>query len=136
MKWQDMTGEERYRVVELARKGEQSIQKICETFGVSRQSLRRAINAAEQGAMAALAPKKRGRKSKSEQEQRAEELAKQNASLSKQVAHWKKRYDVAQSFIELQRESQDKSELDERRRARNRRKRDRRASKKKPRSSA
>ena len=35
MKWKDLGGEERYRVLELARKGEMSLKQICETFGVS-----------------------------------------------------------------------------------------------------
>ena len=68
MKWKELDGEERYRVVELARKGEVPLSEICETFGVSRQTLYRAMEKAERASMAALEPKTAGRKGKSEQE--------------------------------------------------------------------
>ncbi|GAJ18056.1 unnamed protein product, partial [marine sediment metagenome] len=54
MKWQELSGEERYRVVELVRKGEVSITELCQTFGVSRQTLYRALEAADQAAVEAL----------------------------------------------------------------------------------
>ena len=40
--WKSLSGEERYRIVELARKGQVAISELCKTFGVSRQTLYRA----------------------------------------------------------------------------------------------
>ena len=130
MDWKTMTGEERYRVVEMARKGEKSLKELCETFGVSRQTLTRALEKVEQAAMTALEPKPRGRKGKSEEEKRITELSKTQSSLEKEVEHWKTRYEVAKAFIDLTRE-QEEAEV---RTERNRRKRERRKQKKKPRS--
>ena len=61
LKWQQLSGEERYRVIELLRKGEVEIKELCRTFGVSRQTLYRAAEAADQASVAALTPKRRGR---------------------------------------------------------------------------
>jgi transposase-like protein len=131
MDWKSMTGEERYRVVEMARKGEKSKKEICETFGISRQTLNRAVEKVEQVAMEALKPKPPGRKGKSEEEKKIMELSKTQSSLEKDVKHWKTRYEVAQAFIDITRE-QEEAEL---RTERNRSKRERRKQKKKPRSS-
>ena len=106
MKWQEMTGEERYRVVEMARRGEKPITEICETFGVSRQALSKAMEKVAQAAWEALEPKKPGRKGKTEEQQKVEDLTKKRTSLEKQVTHWKTRYEVAQAFIDLAREEE------------------------------
>lgn len=127
MNWKKMTSEERYRVVEMARKGEKSLTDICETFGVKRQTLTRAMESAEQAAIQALEPKKPGRKGKSEEEKRIMELSKQQSSLEKEVEHWKTRYEVAQTYIDITREEE---ESEARRVRRNRRKRERRKQKK------
>ncbi len=54
LKWKDLDGQERYRVVELIRKQEVQIQDLCKTFGVSRQTLHRAVAAADEAAVDAL----------------------------------------------------------------------------------
>ena len=105
MKWKEMTGEERYRVVEMARKGERPMTEICRTFGVSRQALSRAMEKASQAAMEALEPKRPGRKGKSAEAQEIETLTKKTTGLEKTVEHWKTRYEVAQAFIDLTREA-------------------------------
>ena len=64
LKWKELSGEERYRVVELARQGQVALSELCKTFGVSRQTLYRAMEAADRASAAALEPKKRGRKPK------------------------------------------------------------------------
>ena len=64
LKWQELGGEERYRVVEMARKGEVALSELCKTFGVRRQTLYRAMEAADRASARALEPKKRGRKPK------------------------------------------------------------------------
>lgn len=109
LKWKELSGQERYRVVMLARKGEVSIQELCKTFGVSRQTLYRAMEAADQAAMEALEPKKRGRKATPVLEVEAKELSASNASLKKELEHWKTKYEVAKTFIELERQLEQKS---------------------------
>ena len=106
MKLKDMTGEERYRVVEMARKGEKPIKEICRTFGVSRQALSKAVEKVSQAAVDALEPKKPGRKAKTEQDEEISILAKQSISLEKEMNHWKTRCEVAQAFIDLTREEE------------------------------
>jgi hypothetical protein len=105
MKWKDMTGQERYRVVEMARRGDRPIREIYRTFAVSRQALNRAMEKASEAAMQSLEPKKPGRKGKSAEEQEITDLTKKTTGLEKTVKHWKTRYEVAQAFIDLMRET-------------------------------
>jgi hypothetical protein len=51
MNWKDLGGEERYRVLELARKGQMPLKQIGETFGVSRQVLSRAMEKADRASV-------------------------------------------------------------------------------------
>jgi len=106
MQWKEMTGPERYQVVEMARRGEKSLKEICETFGVSRQVLSKAMEKVARAAMEALEPKRSGRKGKSPEEKQLAELSQQAGSLQKEVQHWKTRFEVAQAFIELTREQE------------------------------
>ena len=101
--WTQLTGQERYRVVTLARKGEVTVSQLCKTFGVSRQTLYRAMEAADSASMAALEPKRRGRKATPLSETKAQELTTSNTGLQKELAHWKMKYEVAKTFIDLER---------------------------------
>jgi transposase len=103
MKWQELSGEERYRVVELARKGEASISELCKSFGVSRQTLYRALEAADQAAIEALEPKRRGRKPRRESEVKAQELETEKEDLHKELSRWRQKYEVAKTVLDLQR---------------------------------
>ena len=103
VKWQELSGEERYRVVELARKGQVAISELCKTFGVSRQTLHRAMEAADRASASALEPKKRGRKPRPASTARTEELEASNAGLHKQLEHWKTKYQVARTLLDLER---------------------------------
>jgi transposase-like protein len=103
MQWKDLGGEERYRIVEMVRKGEVSVKEICKTFGVTRQALSRAVEKADQAAVEALEPKKRGRKPKTMEESEVFELAKRKSSLENELEHWKTKYEIAKTFIELER---------------------------------
>jgi transposase-like protein len=104
LKWKELSGQERYRVVMLARKGEVAVGELCKSFGVSRQTLYRAMEAADQAAMEALEPKKRGRKPTPVSEVQTKELSASNASLQRELEHWKTKYEVAKTFIELERQ--------------------------------
>jgi transposase-like protein len=103
-KWTEMSGEERYRVVELARSGTVSMSELCESFAVTRQTLSRAMEKAAAAARSALEPGKPGRKGKSEEEERITELSKKQSSLEREVEQWKTRYAVMKKFAELARE--------------------------------
>ena len=103
VRWKDLSGEERYRVVELARKGEVPIGELCRTFGVSRQTLYRAMEAADRASAEALEPKRRGRKPKAPSEVQKSELEASNAGLHKELDHWKTKYQVARTMLDLER---------------------------------
>ncbi len=103
LKWRELSGEERYRVVEMARKGQVAIRELCQTFGVSRQTLYRAMAAADQASTEALELKPRGRKPKPANELRTTELEAGNAELSKQLEHWKTKYEVVRTLLDLER---------------------------------
>jgi transposase-like protein len=109
LKWKELSGQERYRVVMLARRGEVSVGELCKTFGVSRQTLYRAMEAVDQAATEALEPKKRGRRPTPVSEVEAKKLSASNASLQKELDHWKTKYEVAKTFIELERQLEEKS---------------------------
>jgi transposase-like protein len=102
-KWSEMSGEERYRVVELARSGTVSMSELCESFAVTRQTLGRAMEKAEEAARAALEPGKPGRKGKSAEAERITELSKKQSSLEKEVESWKTKYAVMKRFADLAR---------------------------------
>ena len=106
MKWQELSGEERYRVVELARKGETSIRELCRTFGVSRQTLYRALEASDQASMAALEPKQRGRKPRTASEVRTAELESEKGDLEKELKRWQQKYEIAKAILDLQRRAE------------------------------
>jgi len=103
LKWKALSGEERYRVVEMARKGQVAIRELCQTFGVSRQTLYRAMAAADRASAQALELKRRGRKPKPANEVRTTELEAGNAELSKQLKHWKTKYEVVRTLLDLER---------------------------------
>jgi len=106
MKWQELNGEERYRVVELTRKGEISITELCRTFGVSRQTLYRAIEAVDRSAIAALQPKTRGRKPRPISEVKTEALENEKADLESELRRWRQKYEVAKTILDLTRRAE------------------------------
>lgn len=107
MKWKDLSGEERYRVVQMARSGDVPIKELCRTFGVSRQTLKNAMEKADLAAMEALMPRSPGRRGKSKEEAEADSVKKENASLEKELAQWKQKYEIAMTFVDLQRKALD-----------------------------
>ncbi len=103
LKWKDLSGQERYGVVEMARKGELAVGEVCRTFGVSRQTLHRAMREADRASEEALEPKKRGRKPPIASEVRVSELEASRAELHKELEHWKMKYEVARTLLDLER---------------------------------
>lgn len=110
LRWQDLSGEERYRVIELLRKGEVAVKELCRTFGVSRQTLYRAAEAADQASVAALTPKRRGRKPEPANQKQLSQLESQKKALQKNLERMSQKYEIAQALLDLQR----KAERDER----------------------
>lgn len=106
MKWQELSGAERYRVVELARTGQADKAALCREFGMSRQALNRAIKAAELGAQHALEPRPAGRKGKSAEQAEVEALRQQKQELEAKLKRAKQKYDIAHTFLELERKLQ------------------------------
>jgi transposase-like protein len=103
MKWKDLSGMERYRVVELARSGQVNKTEMCRTFGVSRQTLNRAIRHADEASMEALEPKKAGRPGKSTEKAELTELKQDYKKLQKKLKEAEQRFEVAKAFLELER---------------------------------
>jgi len=103
VKWKELSGRERYGVVEMARKGELAVSEVCKTFGISRQTLHRAMREADRASAEALDPKRRGRKPPILSEVRASELEASQAELHKELEHWKTKYQVARTLLDLER---------------------------------
>jgi hypothetical protein len=80
-----------------------TISELSRTFGVSRQTLSRARDKAEAAAVEALCPKPPGRKGKSAQEAQIAELLMDKAQLHKELSLEKKKVQIAQAFLELER---------------------------------
>jgi transposase-like protein len=103
MKWKELSGEERYRVVELARKGGVEVAELCRTFGVSRQTLYKAMSVSDRASVEALEPKPGGRKKPAVSEHQVRELEKTTSTLQKELDRWKTKYEVATAFLDLER---------------------------------
>ncbi len=129
MKWKDLSGEERYRVVEMARKKEAPIKELCRTFGVSRQTLKVAMEKVDQAAKEALEPKSPGRKSLSKEQTKIADMEKEKTLLKKDLETWKQKYEIAMTFADIQRKLLNgeplPGEVEEKKRNRNRRRRKR-----------
>lgn len=103
VKWKDLSGEERYRVIQLARAGEVPIKELCKTFGVTRQTLRTAMEKVDMAAMEALTVKPPGRKGKTPEEEQRIASEKKAEKLEKELKDWQTKYEIAMTFVEYQR---------------------------------
>ena len=101
MKWKDLSGQERYHVVQMAREGKVPIKELCQSFGVSRQTLKTAMDKAEYAAMEALTPKSPGRKGKSKDRAEAEAMKQEKGELQRELDLWKQKYEVAMAFVDI-----------------------------------
>ena len=101
MKWKDLNGEARYRVVQMGREGKVPIKALCRSFGVSRQTLKTAMDKADQAAMEALTPKSPGRKGKSKDKAEAEAMKQEKDELQKELDRWKQKYEIATTFLDI-----------------------------------
>jgi transposase-like protein len=113
MKWKELSGQERYRVVQMVRQGKIPIKEICQSFGVSRQTLKTAMDKVEQAAMEALTPKSPGRKGKSKAQSEAEVIKLEKDSLQKELDRWKQKYEIAMTFLDIHKKLLNGQELSE-----------------------
>jgi transposase-like protein len=105
LKWKDLDGQQKYEVVELARKPGTQIQELCQAFGISRQTLYRAMEAAHKAAIEALSPKPKGRPPVPPSQKEIQNLQGRNKELEKDLKRQKLKNQVAQALLDLQRKT-------------------------------
>ncbi len=105
LKWKNLDGQQKYQVVELARKEETSITELCQTFGISRQTLYRAMDMADMAATKALSPKPKGRPRTTPTEKEIQDLRVQNKDLEASLKRQRMKNEVAMALLELHRKA-------------------------------
>jgi transposase-like protein len=105
LKWKNLDGQQKYEIVELARKQGTQVQEVCKTFGISRQTLYRAMEAADKAAIEALSPKPKGRPPVQPSQREIEALQNRNKELEQDLKQQKLKNQVAQALLELQRKA-------------------------------
>jgi transposase-like protein len=103
VQWQDLTGEQRWQVIEQARRGQIQITDLCRTFGITRQTLYRAMATADQAARQALTPSPPGRKKKPANEVQVQALKKELATRQQELDLWRQKYEVTKTLLSLER---------------------------------
>jgi len=105
LRWKDLDGQQKYEIVELARKPGTQVQELCRTFGVSRQTLYRAMEAADKAAIEALSPKPKGRPPVPVTQKEIQSLRTRNKELEEDLKRQKLKNQVAQALLDLQRKA-------------------------------
>ncbi len=103
LKWKDLDGQQKYEVVELARKQGMQVKELCQAFGVSRQTLYRAMETADKAAIEALSPKPKGRPPVPLTQKEIMTLRTRNKELEQDLKRQKLKNEVAQALLDLQR---------------------------------
>jgi len=73
---------------------------------VSRQTLYRALEAADKASVEALTPKRRGRKRRAASELKLAEVRAKKVELEKELKRMRQKYEVAQALLDLQRKAE------------------------------
>ena len=105
LKWKNLNGEQKYQVVELARKEEISITELCQTFGISRQTLYRAMDMADTASTEALSPKPKGRPRTTPTEKEIQSLQGKNKELEASLKRQRMKNEIAMALLELHRKA-------------------------------
>ena len=105
LKWRDLDGQQKYEVVELARKQGVQVKELCQAFGVSRQTLYRAMEVADKAAIEALSPKPKGRPPVPLTQKEIQVLRTRNKELEQDLKRQKLKNEVAQALLDLQRKT-------------------------------
>ena len=103
LKWRDLDGQQKYEVVELARKQGVQVKELCQAFGVSRQTLYRAMEVVDKAAIEALSPKPKGRPPVPLPQKDIQTLRARNKELEQDLKRQKLKNEVAQALLDLQR---------------------------------
>ena len=103
LKWRDLDGQQKYEVVELARKQGVQVKELCQAFGVSRQTLYRAMEVADKASIEALSPKPKGRPPVPLPQKDIQALRARNKELEQDLKRQKLKNEVAQALLDLQR---------------------------------
>ena len=103
--WKEMGPEERYEVIQMAMNGKRPLKDLCEAFGTSRQTLKKAIARAREATMKSLEPQSPGRKSKPLDQKKVETLKAEKAALEKEVDRWKTKWEVTRTVLDLERKA-------------------------------
>ena len=111
LKWKDLDGAQKYKVVELAKKPETSVTDLCRTFGVSRQTLYRAMDLTDKAATAALTAKRKGRPPIPVMEKDLQVLHVRNKQLESDLKQEKLKNQVAQALLDLHRKAERQQRL-------------------------
>jgi len=93
-------------VIEVMRKGQVEIKELCKSFGDSRQTLYRALEATDKASVEALTRKRRGRKAQPASEKQVKELQGEKKKLEKDLHRMSQRYEIAQTLLDLQRQAE------------------------------
>ena len=104
--WRDLDGHQKYEVVALARRQGLPVTELCLTFGVSRQTLYRAMETADQAAIEALSPKPKGRPPVPMSQKEIGALRTRNKELEQDLKRQKLKNEVAQALLDLQRKAE------------------------------
>ena len=102
-RWRELSGEERWKVIEQSRRGEMPIGDLCRQFGISRQTLYRMREAADRAARQALEPRAPGRKKKPVSEVEIQALRRDLEQREKELDRWRQKYEVTKSLLTLER---------------------------------
>ena len=105
LKWKNLNGQQKYQVVELARKEETSITELCNTFGISRQTLYRAMDMADTAATEALNPKPKGRPRTPPMEKEIQNFQVQIKELEASLRRQRMKNEIAMALLELHRKA-------------------------------
>jgi hypothetical protein len=122
-RWQDLTGEARWELIEQVRRGDVPVTALCASLGISRQTLYRAMAAAAAAAKQALTPKPAGRQKKPVSQRQVETLQRDLAEREQELSRWRQKYEVTRTLLTLERQlAQGKPLPGEERKKRRRRK--------------
>jgi len=105
LKWKNLNGQQKYQVVELARKKETLKTELCQTFGISRQTLYRAMDTADTAATEALSPKPKGRPRTPPMEKEIQNFQVQIKELEASLKRQRMKNEIAMALLELHRKA-------------------------------
>ena len=102
-RWRDLTGAEKWEVILESQRDRVRMRDLCESFGMTRQTLHRCKAAAERAAKSALEPRSPGRKPRPESEKQTEALREELEATRNELDLMRQRYEVTKTLLSLER---------------------------------